>query len=197
MSVSRPCSSAASPQRRSSTTPRRRSIATRPASRSAARDPRGTARRPLRRDRRRGALRAAEAAVAQAETRLARRRVTSPANAKVQDVFFRAGEVVNAGQPVLSLLPPQNLRLRFYVPEPLLATLSLGQAIFVTCDSCPAGLEAKISFISREAEYTPPVIFSEQERAKLVFRVEARPTSPLNLPLGLPLSVSAAPAEKQ
>jgi HlyD family secretion protein len=115
----------------------------------------------------------------------------------VQDVFFRAGEVVNAGQPVLSLLPPQNLRLRFYVPEPLLATLSLGQAIFVTCDSCPAGPEAKISFISREAEYTPPVIFSEQERAKLVFRVEARPTAPLNLPLGLPLSVSAAPAEKQ
>src|SRR5215203_2351044 len=143
------------------------------------------------------ALHAAEAALAQAETRLARRRVLSPANARVQDVFFRAGEVVNAGQPVLSLLPPQNLRLRFYVPEPLLATLSLGQAIFVTCDSCPAGLEAKISFISREAEYTPPVIFSEQERAKLVFRVEARPTAPLNLPLGLPLSVSAAPAEKQ
>ena len=143
------------------------------------------------------ALHAAEAALAQAETRLARRRVLSPANARVQDVFFRAGEVVNAGQPVLSLLPPQNLRLRFYVPEPLLATLSLGQAIFVTCDSCPAGLEAKISFISREAEYTPPVIFSEQERAKLVFRVEARPAAPVNLPLGLPLSVSAAPAEKQ
>ena len=142
------------------------------------------------------ALHAAEAALAQAETRLARRRVLSPANAKVQDVFFRAGEVVNAGQPVLSLLPPQNLRLRFYVPEPLLATVSLGQSVVVTCDSCPVGLEAKISFISREAEYTPPVIFSEQERAKLVFRVEARPATPVNLPIGLPLSVSTAPAEK-
>ena len=85
-------------------------------------------------------------------------------------MFFRAGEVVNAGQPVLSLLPPQNLRLRFYVPEPVLATFALGQTVAVACDSCPAGIEAKVSFISREAEYTPPVIFSEQERAKLVFR---------------------------
>src|SRR5215213_601933 len=140
------------------------------------------------------ALRAAEAAVAQAETRLARRRVSAPANAKVQDVFFRAGEVVNAGQPVLSLLPPQNLRLRFYVPEPVLATFALGQTVAVACDSCPAGIEAKVSFISREAEYTPPVIFSEQERAKLVFRIEARPAAAMNLPIGLPVSVRPLPA---
>ena len=142
------------------------------------------------------ALRAAEAAVAQAETRLARRRVAAPANAKVQDVFFRAGEVVNAGQPVLSLLPPQNLRLRFYVPEPVLATFALGQTVAVACDSCPAGIEAKVSFISREAEYTPPVIFSEQERAKLVFRIEARPAGAMNLPIGLPVSVRPLPGER-
>ena len=85
------------------------------------------------------ALRAAEAAVAQAETRLARRRVSAPANAKVQDVFFRAGEVVNAGQPVLSLLPPQNLRLRFYVPEPVLATFALGQTVAVDLRQLPGG----------------------------------------------------------
>ena len=142
------------------------------------------------------ALRAAEAAVAQAETRLARRRVSAPANAKVQDVFFRAGEVVNAGQPVLSVLPPQNLRLRFYVPEPVLATFALGQTVAVACDSCPAGIEAKVSFISREAEYTPPVIFSEQERAKLVFRIEARPAAAMNLPIGLPVSVRPLPPER-
>ena len=134
--------------------------------------------------------------MAQAETRLARRRVSAPANAKVQDVFFRAGEVVNAGQPVLSLLPPQNLRLRFYVPEPVLATFALGQTVAVACDSCPAGIEAKVSFISREAEYTPPVIFSEQERAKLVFRIEARPAAAMNLPIGLPVSVRPLPAER-
>ena len=65
----------------------------------------------------------------------------------------------------------------------------------VGCDNCPENLEARISFISREAEYTPPVIFSEQERAKLVFRVEARPVGTWSLPIGLPLSVSPAPAQ--
>jgi HlyD family secretion protein len=139
------------------------------------------------------AVRAAEAMVKQAETKIAKRRVSAPAEAKVQDVFFRTGEVVNAGQPVLSLLPPGNLRVRFYVPEPALSSLALGQTVRITCDNCPENLEAKISFISREAEYTPPIIFSEQERAKLVFRVEARPVGALNLPIGLPVSVSPAP----
>jgi HlyD family secretion protein len=141
------------------------------------------------------AVRAAEAMVKQAETKIAKRRVSAPADAKAQDVFFRAGEVVNAGQPVLSLLPPGNLRVRFYVPEPSLSSLALGQTVAVSCDNCPAGLAAKISFISREAEYTPPIIFSEQERAKLVFRIEARPVGAWDLPIGLPLSV--APATSQ
>jgi HlyD family secretion protein len=141
------------------------------------------------------AVRAAEAAVRQAETRLAKRRVLAPAAAKVQDVFFRAGEVVNPGQPALSLLPPQNLRVRFYVPEPALATISLGATVAIACDSCPPDLKGKVSFISREAEYTPPVIFSEQERAKLVFRAEARPAGPSSLPIGLPVSVILVPAQ--
>ncbi len=62
----------------------------------------------------------------QAETRVAKRRVSAPVAARVQDIYFRTGEVVNAGQPVLSLLPPANVRVRFYVPEPVLSTLSLG-----------------------------------------------------------------------
>jgi len=140
------------------------------------------------------AVRAAEATLRQAETRLAKRRVAAPAAARVQDVYFRAGEVVNAGQPVLALLPPKNLRVRFYVPEPVLSTLSLGEAVRVACDSCGDGLHARITFISSEAEFTPPVIFSEQERAKLVFRAEARPVDTnLRLPIGLPVTV--APAE--
>jgi HlyD family secretion protein len=141
------------------------------------------------------AVRAADAMVKQAETKIAKRRVSAPAEAKVQDVFFRAGEVVNAGQPVLSLLPPGNLRVRFYVPEPALSSLALGQTVRVACDNCPENLEARISFISREAEYTPPIIFSEQERAKLVFRVEARPIGTWSLPIGLPVSVHPAPAQ--
>ncbi|GGH09085.1 secretion protein HlyD [Alsobacter metallidurans] len=140
-------------------------------------------------------VRAAEAAVRQAEARVAKRRVASPAAGRVQDVFFRAGEVVNPGQPVLSLLPPANLKVRFYVPEPALSRLSLGQTVHVGCDSCPEGLTATLSFLSREAEYTPPVIFSEQERGKLVFRAEARLAGEgLKLPLGLPVSVEPAEA---
>jgi HlyD family secretion protein len=135
------------------------------------------------------AMQAAEAAVHQAEARLARRRVVAPSAAEVQDVYFRAGETVNAGQPVLSLLPPGNRRIRFYVPEPRLSTLALGTVIGLSCDSCPAGLQARISFIAREAEFTPPIIFSEEERAKLVFRVEARPLDGADLPIGLPVTV--------
>jgi HlyD family secretion protein len=136
-------------------------------------------------------VRVYEALLRQAETRLAKRRVAAPAAARVQDVYFRAGEVVNAGQPVLSLLPPANLRLRFYVPELLLSTMALGQIVTVTCDSCGEAFRARVSFISSEAEYTPPVIFSEEERAKLVFRVEARPLdAELRLPIGLPVSVA-------
>jgi len=100
---------------------------------------------------------------------------------------------VNAGQPVLALLPPANLRVRFYVPEPVLSTLFLGEAVRVTCDNCGEGLRARITFISSEAEFTPPVIFSEQERAKLVFRVEARPLdADVRLPIGLPVGVTPA-----
>ncbi len=138
------------------------------------------------------AVQANEAALMQAETRLAKRRVKAPSVAQVQDVYFRAGETVNAGQPVLALLPPANRRIRFYVPEPLLATIALGQVVGLSCDSCKDGLQARISFISSEAEFTPPVIFSEQERAKLVFRVEARPLDGIDLPIGLPVTVIPA-----
>ena len=96
-------------------------------------------------------------------------------NAKVQDVFFRAGEVVIAGQPVLSLFRHETCACASTCPSPCSRPCRSGRASRSTCDGCPAGLEAKISFIAREAEYTPPVIFSAQERAKLVFRVEARP----------------------
>ena len=134
--------------------------------------------------------RASEAMLRQAETRVAKREVSAPTAARVQDIYFRAGEVVNAGQPVLSLLPPANLRVRFYVPESVLSTISLGQTVALRCDACPDDLRAKVSFLSREAEYTPPVIFSDKERAKLVFRAEAKPIGGFDLPIGLPVSVA-------
>jgi HlyD family secretion protein len=136
------------------------------------------------------AVRVAKANLEQARTRLIKRRVSSPANARVQDVHYRTGEVVNAGYPVLTLLPPAHLKIRFYVPEPVLATLSLGQTVDVACGSCPEDLRARVVFVSQQAEFTPPVIFSEQERSKLVFRAEARPLlSEVALPIGLPVTV--------
>lgn len=138
------------------------------------------------------AVKAAEAALQQAQTRLDKRHVVAPASARAQDIYFRAGEVVLAGQPVLALLPPANLKIRFYVPEPALATLALGQQVAVLCDSCPPDLRARITFLSQDVEFTPPVIFSEQERSKLVFRAEARPFGDVALPTGLPVTVRPA-----
>jgi HlyD family secretion protein len=120
-------------------------------------------------------LRAAEAAADQARLRLERRAVSAPASGSIEDIYFRPGEVVGQGRPVLALLPPGNLRLRFYVGETERAKLALGAPVSVSCDACPEGLDGRISFISREAEYTPPVIFSAEERRKLVWLVEAVP----------------------
>ena len=136
------------------------------------------------------AVEAAAASLAQAEAMIARRNLSAPAPADVQDIFFRKGEVVVAGQPILSLLPEGSLKVRFYVPEPRLSGLALGQTVDVNCDGCKSPIVASLSFISSQAEYTPPVIFSQTERAKLVFRVEARIEVGPRLPIGLPVDVS-------
>jgi HlyD family secretion protein len=134
------------------------------------------------------ALRQARAQLGQLDIRIARQKVFAPAAGVVQDVFFRPGEMVNAGQPVLSLLPPQNRKARFYVPQSRLAEIELGGRVKVSCDNCPEGLHAKIFFIAGREEFTPPVIFSDQEREKLVFKIEARMEGAArDLPLGLPL----------
>ena len=121
------------------------------------------------------AVEAAHAAVAMAQWRFDQRHVAAPAAGVVADVLARSGETMPAGGPVVSLLPPENIFVRFFVPEQMLATVHYGEQVKLVCDSCPADLIATISFISPHAEYTPPVIYSESSRAKLVFRVEARP----------------------
>jgi HlyD family secretion protein len=137
---------------------------------------------------------ALEAALDGAEKALAKRRVAAPVAAGIEDVYFRAGEVVAAGQPVLALLPPGNRKVRFYVPEPRLSALRIGQEIIVGCDGC-AEMKAMLTFVASEAEFTPPVIFSQEQRAKLVFRAEARLTKGEALPLGLPVDVRFEAAE--
>ena len=136
-------------------------------------------------------------ALAEAEKNLAKRQVASPAEGTVEEVYFRPGEVVKEGQAVIALLPPRNLKVRFFVAEPVRAKLQIDQTVDVSCDGCPPGLKAKISFISRDAEFTPPVIFSREERQKLVFLVEARPEGEASaLTAGQPVTVTLAPGQQ-
>lgn len=118
---------------------------------------------------------AQRAVLAQSEWRLAQRAVQAPAKALVQDTFYSEGEWVQAGAPVVSLLPPGAVKLRFFVPETALARMTVGAAVQASCDGCPAPIQARITFVSRQAEYTPPVIYSREQRSRLVFMVEARP----------------------
>jgi HlyD family secretion protein len=136
------------------------------------------------------AQREAEARLNSAKTRLARRKVASPATGTIQQIYFRPGEMVPAGRPVVALLPPGNVKIRFFVPEAALPTIALGDTVAVHCDGCAPDLTAKVSFIARSVEYTPPVIYSLDERSKLVFMIEARPQRPDNLRVGQPVNVT-------
>ena len=118
---------------------------------------------------------AARFALEQARWREQQKQQSAPADARVADTFFRAGEWVGAGQPVVSLLPPGATKARFFVPEGELGAIAIGQAVSIACDGCSAPVAARISFIATKAEYTPPVIYSNSQRARLVFMVEARP----------------------
>jgi HlyD family secretion protein len=134
-------------------------------------------------------LRVAEARVNTSETRLARRKGFAPVVGTVQQIYFREGEMVPAQRPVLSIMPPGNMKLRFFVSETELPKLSIGEEVKVTCDNCADDLTARIYFIATSAEYTPPVIYSLDERNKLVYLIQARPSRPDALRVGQPVSV--------
>ncbi len=136
------------------------------------------------------ALRQAKANLEWSQTRLVRRRAVAPAEGVIQQVYFRPGETVPPGRPVMSLLPPGNLKLRFFAPERVVQDVKYGATVKVSCDGCETGLTAKVSFIASSAEYTPPVIYSLDERAKLVFLVEARPEHPEKFRVGQPVTVT-------
>lgn len=135
-----------------------------------------------------GAVLQAEAQLQAAQVRLDRRRLISPAAGRVQTLYYRVGEVVPEGRPVASVLPPDLIKVVFFVPEARLPRLAPGVAVAIACDGCPP-LSARVSFVSDSAEYTPPVIYSREERAKLVYRVEARPDTPAAARPGQPVTV--------
>ena len=115
---------------------------------------------------------------------------TSKVSGVVDDVYFRQSEFVTAGNPVVSVLPPENVKIRFFVNEKTLPQIKYNQQVFVSCDGCIEELKAKVSYISPSAEYTPPVIYSNESRDKLVFMVEATFSNTADvLPVGLPVSV--------
>ena len=120
---------------------------------------------------------AARASLAQAEWKLKQKTVASSVAGTVSDTLFVRGEWVPAGAPVVTLLPPANVKVRFFVPEARLGAVKVGQKVSLACDGCPAPIDASVSFIASQAEFTPPVIYSKDNRAKLVFLVEARPAA--------------------
>ena len=145
----------------------------------------------------RAAVEAAQAALEMTDWRLSQRRVTSPAAARVADVLARPGETMAAGAPVVSLLPPGNIFVRFFVSETDLHELHRGDTVTISCDGCRSDIAATISFVSPQAEYTPPVIYSDESRSKLVYLIEARPAPEEAARFNPGQPVTVAPAAKK
>ena len=120
---------------------------------------------------------AARAALEQADWRVGQKAVAASRAGLVFDVLYREGEWIQAGAPVVRLLPPENIKVRFFVPETLLGALSLGMDVLLRVDGRPAAIPGKVTYISTESEYTPPVIYSNETRSKLVYMIEARPSA--------------------
>ena len=135
---------------------------------------------------------AARAALVQADWRLGQKAGTAPAAGLVVDTLYRPGEMVQAGTPVVQLLPPANIKIRFFVPQAVVAQIAVGQTLRVTCDGCPGPVAASVRYVSPRAEFTPPVIYSREQRARMMFMVEARPLErPEALRVGQPVDVVA------
>lgn len=118
---------------------------------------------------------AAEAALDRAKWSVAQKTQAAPRAALVHDTLYREGEFVTAGAPIISLLPPENIKVRFFVPEAEFGALKAGDRVFITYTGRTTPLEARISYLSPRPEYTPPVLYNRENRAKIVFMVEALP----------------------
>ena len=132
----------------------------------------------------------------EAQIRINQLSPAAPADARVEDVYFQQGEWVNANQAVVSLLPDNKVKVRFYVPEQQVAAYAPGRTIHFSCDGCTSGLSAVIRYVSPRPEFTPPIIYSRDSRDRLVFMVEAYPARPANLLPGLPVDVEPLTGKK-
>ncbi|MEM6460807.1 MAG: HlyD family efflux transporter periplasmic adaptor subunit [Pseudomonadota bacterium] len=143
-------------------------------------------------DEARQAVKSAELALENARIDLEERALFAPAAGYVQQTYFLPGEYIQAGRPVVSILPPGQVKFRFFVGETDRAAISIGTPVNIGCDQCEEPVEARISYISSSAEFTPPVIYSLEERSKLVFLAEALPVVPTTLLPGQPIDVRPA-----
>ncbi|MDQ2091144.1 HlyD family secretion protein [Marimonas arenosa] len=138
----------------------------------------------------RAAIAGAEAARKRAQWRLDQRRLTLPQPVTIVDVIRQEGEIAGPAAPVLSALADGAVKLRLYIPEPSYAKVAVGDLLAVGCDGCDPGISARISYISDEPEFTPPVIYSLENRQKLVYLIEARPEGEHALKPGQIVNVS-------
>lgn len=118
-------------------------------------------------------LKAARAEADLAAAQLDDLRVTAPLQGMIEKVYFEAGEVAAAGTPVISILPPDALTVLFYLPEPERPTFSIGEVLALSCDTCAEGITATITRMASDPQFTPPIIYSRDQRSRLVFRAEA------------------------
>jgi HlyD family secretion protein len=143
-------------------------------------------------DQARRELTAASAATGLAEERVSDLQGAAPRAGRIERIFHRSGEVVAAGAPIATLLAPENLKVRFFAPQAMLSRLHLGGAVALSCDGCAENLTGTISYIATEPQFTPPIIYSLEQREKLVFLVEAHPAQPDAIRPGMPIDVRLA-----
>ncbi|TXH68688.1 MAG: HlyD family secretion protein [Thiothrix sp.] len=123
--------------------------------------------------------------------------IRSPKAAQVEKRYYQADEWVNAGTPVLSLVAPDQYKIRFFLEETALSRIKTGDTLYYECDGCPSIHQAIIRFIANSAEYTPPVLYTKEQRAKLVYLVEAIPQATSSLHAGQPVSIWLNPPMPQ
>jgi len=116
-----------------------------------------------------------------------------PTDGRVDQVYFQAGEWVPANQAIVSIIPDRKVKVRFFVPEGEVAHYRPGQKVSFSCDGCARGLTARIGYVSPDPEFTPPIIFSRDSRARMLFMFEAYPADPARLSPGLPVEVEPLP----
>jgi HlyD family secretion protein len=140
-----------------------------------------------------GSLDMAKAQAAIARSNLDDRTIQAPATGVVDRIFFDAGEVAATGAPILSIFPPDRLKAIFFIPEPERTSFRVGDRLNLACDGCGEGITARITYLASDPQYTPPIIYSRDERARLVFRAEALLEHGDGLLPGQPISLSRAP----